>query len=665
MKVISPSEFFSFVWPRKLLTNENLELRYIDRKDNQVHRKFSSSVTNFLERAAKYSAYEVYFGVSTRYQHGGKKRDCYRTRCVWMDFDGAKLSDADIRPTPNIVVESGGGLHLYWILESPYLIRGERWVDIEAINRGLCTKFGGDNAAIDASRILRVPGFLNHKYTPPRIVKAYLIHDRWYTPASFKARGLHEEKTIEAESIPLGDGKIITSLSEVLRKHLREPNNKDYEGDYSRQDSAAVTAMLSAGISKEDCYATFVASPRGKHAAARKEGHLEDYLTRTISKAASWLASGNSNGNGNHKPMGPSSIIVNFGGKKPDEELREGINSRKAYEFPVQRTNWIWPGYVPAEKITILAGDPGMGKSTLVLDLISRISRGSLLPTGGRSIVGTTTIVSGEDAPQDTILPRLIAADADIRRVEIMDVVYKDETKRLLSLPTDMQDLYDFVIRTRSRLVVIDPIAAFMDRGLDPYKDHDIRMVMTPLEKLAEEARCAILIIAHFNKKEEATALHRIGGSIGFVGAARSVLAVASTQNKDRNVMFSVKSNLTRKPPALAYETKSRRKMRREDGQWKGEESIASSCIKWHGEISFDQSSRTISDKKRENTDAGDFLKQLILESDMAVEDIMREAKDAGVSSSLLKRARADLGVKAVKKRDGRYWWQWNPEAVS
>lgn len=174
MTTLSAGQFLAKVWPQKLLTNEMLELRWIHREENVVHRKFFTSIQSLLSCAHEYPECEIYFGVSTRYGNGGKKKDCYRTCCVWADLDGRDISECfNLDPKPDLVVDSGGGAHVYWLFPSPVFVRDEKWQDIEAINRALARRFKADIAAIDTSRILRIPSFSNHKYSPSRIVRAY------------------------------------------------------------------------------------------------------------------------------------------------------------------------------------------------------------------------------------------------------------------------------------------------------------------------------------------------------------------------------------------------------------------------------------------------------------------------------------------------------------
>lgn len=191
MKPLDAPEFLSLIWPQTLLRNETLELRAIKRSDKTISRRFLRNQSDFLKTAKSFGAgWDIYFAVCTRYGQGGKKIDCMRTSCVWVDFDNVKELPNFKEVKPDIVVHSGGGFHVYWLLESPVFVRTGRWKEIEAVNRGLTKrfnsevkpvdpskKFGGDLMTVDITRILRVPSFLNFKYTPARRVEAYALQD--------------------------------------------------------------------------------------------------------------------------------------------------------------------------------------------------------------------------------------------------------------------------------------------------------------------------------------------------------------------------------------------------------------------------------------------------------------------------------------------------------
>ena len=651
MITLTPVEFFSRVWPDRLVREERLELRILNRETKKVRREFFDSIKEFLEAIEKYKDYDVYFAVATRYGYGGKKRDCYRIRTVWADLDGFTIDQADsLSPSPNVIVDSGGGLHAYWTLGCATIVRDpERIKQIEAITRGLTRRLGGDDQTIDITRILRVPDFYNYKYDPPRKVKAYLYQNTQpYSLEFFKRAGIFIEKTGIADTEILGNGKIVTNLSEKIRKMLDSTGGENYEGDTSRADSAVITSMLSYGVSPENTYTTFLASKRGKQAIERKSGHVEDYVQRTIRKAISFL--GKSNGN--------ISVSIDFS-KKMIEPEGDGIITRKASQVEVESPRWLWPSYIPFGKITILAGDPGLGKSTLALDLISRVSRGTFLPTGGRvKGRGTSLVASAEDAAEDTIVPRLIAAKADLNKVEIMRLVKIDDETKYLSFPRDINRLRDIIISKGARLVVIDPLAAFLSKETDSYRDQDIRGVLAPVENIAEETGVAIIIIAHNNKKEESnTALYRVGGSIGFTGAARSVLGVIAIPQKSTRVLYSLKSNLSKKPPAIEFEPRELNRSR-EGNEWVGEEKIKASVIRWMGEVDFDPSQGAILRENAEDA-AKSFLRQIIFDTEVVTDEIFKEARMAGISKGQLMRLRETIGIRSRRRRDGKWVWGW------
>lgn len=487
-----------------------------------------------------------------------------------------------------------------------------------------------------------------------------------YKLSDFKDFEVAKDKSGEPDEIDTKGGRNVKDLlPDRTRRMLEEVGGNSHRGDKSAQDSAVITSILAAGYTAADAFTTFLVSIRGKDAEFRKAGHFQDYVIRTIRGAAGFLHSANgSNGNRHSKtsesstPSGP--LDVDFS-KKRETEKGEGVLVSMGTTIETEKTQWLWPGYIPLGKITIIAGDPGMGKSTIALDLVSRISRGTFLPTLGRSVSGTCLIASAEDSAEDTIIPRLIVCEANLRRVGIIRQVRIENELRFLSIPRDLDRLRRVIVKKGARILIIDPLNAFLEKGTDTYKDQDIRSVLAPLESMAEETGVSILIIAHLNKKEDANTLYRVGGSIGFIGAARSVLAVSNTPNGTR-VLFSLKSNLAKTPPALGYEVRQVRRTRKAD-EWLGEEVINSSAIRWHGEVDFDSSKTKVTEQSKIDEEVESFLRQILLDSQVPTEDIYSEARQAGISRSHLSHVKSTLGIRSIKTRDGRWNWKW-PEAA-
>jgi hypothetical protein len=166
-------------------------------------------------------------------------------------------------------------------------------------------------------------------------------------------------------------------------------------------------------------------------------------------------------------------------GGSDDEGTERELDSLDLSSLRPRRIDWLWPGYVPLRKVTILDGDPGLGKSTLVLDLAARGSIGGVAPSGDRLGDAFTTIyVTAEDDPEDTILPRLLRAGGDPARLRL---IVK------LNLPADIGRLRRTVLNHHARLVVIDPLVAYLGDGVKTNDDHNVRRALEPLAVMVAE----------------------------------------------------------------------------------------------------------------------------------------------------------------------------------
>src|SRR5262249_45612603 len=144
---------------------------------------------------------------------------------------------------------------------------------------------------------------------------------------------------------------------------------------------------------------------------------------------------------------------------------------------PTREVRWLWPGWLPRGKITVLDGDPGLGKSTLLLDLAARVSAGRAMPDGSPGLRAGVCILSAENALTDTVRPRLEAAGADLSRVHALETVCRpgQDMGRPPALPRDLRLLEKSVRLSQSRLLIIDPFVAFLGRGVDAAQDQDVR----------------------------------------------------------------------------------------------------------------------------------------------------------------------------------------------
>src|SRR5262245_60559671 len=242
-----------------------------------------------------------------------------------------------------------------------------------------------------------------------------------------------------------------------------------------------------------------------------------------------------------------------------------GLVVRCASDVEPKPIDWIWRGRIARGKHTANAGEPGTGKSTLTCEIIAAVTTGGEWPCGeGRAPVGNVVILSAEDDAEHTLVPRLMAADADLGRVHIIEAVRSDDGKgvRSFNLQADIVRLEKLITEIGDvALVVIDPISSYMGKT-DSHKNSEVRGVLEPVSKMAERTGAAVLSITHFSKAGSANgakALHRFIGSIAFTAAARFAFAVMhDPDDENRRFFLHVKNNLAAPPQGLAFHLEQR-----------------------------------------------------------------------------------------------------------
>ena len=214
-----------------------------------------------------------------------------------------------------------------------------------------------------------------------------------------------------------------------------------------------------------------------------------------------------------------------------------GLVTRRASDITPQEIRWLWPQRIALGKLSLIAGDPGLGKSLLSLRIAAIVSRGGLWPVDQtQSPPGSVLIVSAEDGADDTIVPRLAAAGADLSKIHILDhvrVLGADgkPLDRELSLESDIAWVEKTIADLDDcRLVIVDPISAYLGK-VDSHRNTEVRAVLGPLAKLAGRLDVAIQAVSHLNKSAGDSAAYRVVGSIAFSAAVRGSLLVV----KDRD----------------------------------------------------------------------------------------------------------------------------------
>ena len=332
---------------------------------------------------------------------------------------------------------------------------------------------------------------------------------------------------------------------------------------------------------------------------------------------------------------------------EPEHNRAETAIVTRVSDVKSETINWVWDGRVPLRKVTVLDGDPGLGKSMMSLDVTARVTTGRAMPDGTPGVSGGVVILSAEDDIACTIRPRLEAAGADINRVVVFEAVRTDHGDRLPELPLDLTRIEEAARENHAALIVIDPLMAFLSSSVNAHRDQDVRRALAPMAKMAERTGAAVLVIRHLNKTPGGSAIYRGGGSIGIIGAARSGLLIAQDpDDPDRRVLVVTKANLAPLPPALGFQLSPD-----ENGtvtvDWLGpNDHTAASLLA----VPTDEGERSAIDE------AKDFLREFLAQGDKPFRAVQSEAKAAGVSVRTLERAKASLGIRARKASFDTGW---------
>lgn len=343
--------------------------------------------------------------------------------------------------------------------------------------------------------------------------------------------------------------------------------------------------------------------------------------------------------------------------------LTRRANVIRLADVQPEGVRWLWPERIAVGKLTLLAGDPGLGKSFVTLDMAARVSTGAGWPDdhGQPCEPGGVVLLNAEDDAADTIRPRLDAAGADVSRVVALESVITldqrtgTEQDATFSLATDLPALEEAIAQVeRCRLVVIDPISAYTGRA-DSHNNAEVRGLLAPLAKLAAERGVAVVAVTHLNKNANGPAIYRSMGSLAFAAAARAVWMV--TKDKDdpsRRLMLPAKNNIAPDVNGLAYRIEG--------------EAMAAKVL-WDDEpvnCSADEALAPVGDP-RDRTDreqAADWLREALQDGPVPSVELFAQAKENGIAGRTLRRAYKDLGGKPMKV-DFSGGWCWKlPDEV-
>ena len=322
--------------------------------------------------------------------------------------------------------------------------------------------------------------------------------------------------------------------------------------------------------------------------------------------------------------------------KKPEE-----LKLITMAEIETEQVEWLLYPFIPYGKVTIIQGDPGEGKTTMVLQMIARLTRGEPVfpkeelenPSEGNGTPITVLYQTAEDGLGDTIKPRLTAAGADCSRVIVID----DREKAL----TMMDERLETAIKeTAARLVVLDPIQGYLGADVDMNRANEIRPVMKRIGTLAEKYHCAIILIGHMNKCSGGKSSYRGLGSIDFQAAARSVLVVGRVKDDEQvRVACHIKTSLPPEGTPIAF------RLDKENG------------FEWIGEYEISADELLSGERRGQKTrTAKEFLREILADGQKTYAEVDAAAQEKGIKKKTLWNAKKELNIDSIKIGSQWYW---------
>jgi hypothetical protein len=312
-----------------------------------------------------------------------------------------------------------------------------------------------------------------------------------------------------------------------------------------------------------------------------------------------------------------------------------------------EQVSWLWKPYLPLGKLVSLEGDLGTGKSTLAARLAAHVTTGRPFPGEGDTErePGNVLYLQSEDGLADTLRPRLEAAGADLKRVQVISFE---------GVTVNDPRLEQAIARYRPVLVIIDPLQDYIKPKTNINQENEVRGVLKGLRHLAETYTCTPLCVRHFGKDQEKKAIHRAIGSVAFSAVMRSILQVQPGQEPHLYTLKHAKTNIGPFGKPLAYRIVSATVPLPEGGL------AETSCIEWaehEPSTEGDRGTRPGPEAKKQK-EAEDFLRSMLAGGPCAASKILEAAREQGITEITLHRAKKTLGVTSTEGGGRNSCWE-------
>lgn len=593
----------------------------------------------------------VYFGANPRSGGGRRKAsDVPLARALFADLDGGTTPEqaiARIRaaglPDPTIIVVTGGGVHVYWLLAEP-ITDMAAWT---ATMKAIIAATGSDKSVHDAPRIMRLAGTFNVKPERPgrpmcRIVS---INGTRHPLSAFPIKAARKPAAASNGAAIAQGGQ--RPLCDVGRRFI----------ETGRVDRPRGETLFTIWCDMKACGWHVEEAIKATMARAHQvfepteEDRIND-LERQLRNAFK-----------QEREPGYTSAPVHAAPVHADGSPRpqRRLLLKRASDIECTAINWLWPQRIVGDGLAIITGPVGISKSLISVDVAARVTTGGKWPDGtGHAPLGSVILFGAEDDAGKVVVPRLAAAGADLSRVHICEGAATagededgDDEPAAVILERHIEELRAALDEVADcRLIVFDPLPDYI--AGDENNSAEVRRALVPLARLAQERNVAVLAVLHQNKKNDLTTVQRIAGSGAFAQIARVVLSIgthpedADKETGKRRIMLVSKNNYGERDVGQAYEIETR-----SNGQ---------PGLVWQaGLVTMDAdeiSRRPTGGREHEERrgEAVDALRDLLADGEQNATTTMARLQDAGLGRRQIEHAKKVLNVIPMKRRDGWYW---------
>lgn len=564
-----------------------------------------NEVEGFLERN---NDKDIYFCPHGFDKERRLKPNAVAPKLFWADLDERDPRKIKIKPT--IAFESSPGRYVgLWVVDRPVT---------EELNRRLNYFIGSDKSGWDFTQVLRMPGTVNYKYHSAPRVRILWSDGPEYTVSELEKR-VPPERVVELDAGQESDAAAVfkkyeRKLPAWCRRELVA--GKPTPGKRSEMLWKLEQTLIEKGLSTGEAFVLIKSSPWNKFRGRRNE---DEQLKRELEKAI------------NH----------HFKASKPIEEDDEANGHRLLFrsmdEIEEENIDWIYYPYLARGELTILEGDPGLGKSYLMQMICSSICDGKSLPSVKhmKPVKGRIVYFDVENSSGTVTKKRLV----DNGLENFKDFIQVEEP---FSIDDEdaLDEIYEYFDKHRPVIAVFDTINTYIG-GADAFKSHEVQQTLINFKEIAKRFNCAVVVLRHLTKSSKERALYRGQGSIAFTGMARVVITVGQMpEEEDLRAMAVTKINVAPCPRALTFTINALpdtlKRQNRSKFEW-GE------FVDTTTEELVNVNHNAVTGEKKA---AIEFLQDVLDEGEMELKRIEKMAEARSINQRTLRRAADEIGVK-------------------